>query len=309
MLGKSRLGLPIVLVLLMGLIAGCSGTEEALKAAEIYAKSIEAMSEVNSYEFDIEMFQVMEMPESVQEPDMPDKLEIQTRGTGRAVMDPVAMEMTLSMHMPFLVNFPEAAEFGDLEMQMYMVENQMYIYDSMSGIWMSQDLGDYGLELEDLMEFSMDDTDPMQLLTMLGDDGAAAASLKTVDNKYYLITLEDAEGEVMQRIIDEYIKDELADSLAEFDIEAAFEELFDMATFADIRYKIWIDMESYYTTKAEMSFSIVINIEGETIKTTQTALMAFKDFNTFDSITVPDKVKDNAVPLVELFEFMELELQ
>ncbi|MCW3490466.1 DUF6612 family protein [Dethiobacter alkaliphilus] len=304
MLGKNRFGLIMVLVLLMGLISGCSDSGEALKASEIYVKSMEAMSDVNSYEFDIEMLQVMELPESVQEAEVPDKIEIQTRGTGRAVMEPVAMEMTLSMHMPFLASVPEAAEFANLEMQMYMVDNQMYIYNSMFDIWMSQDLGDYGLEMDGLMEFSMEDADPKELLTMLGEDGAAAASLKTVDSKYYLITLEDAEGEVMQRIIDEYIKDELADSLADFEIEGAFDELFEMATFSDITYKIWIDMETYYIARSEMSFSIVINIEGETIKTTQTALMSFKDFNAFNNITVPEDVKDNAVSLVELLEFM-----
>lgn len=297
-----RVLLVAVLVVLLALVSGCGNSSEALKAADVYAKAMEAMQNVNAYGFDMEMTQIMSMPESAEGLE---RMEIQTQGTGRALQNPMALEMTLTMNMPGLADMPQP--FGDIEMQMYMADNQMYMFNSMSGVWMRQDLGEMGLDMDELSGLSQAQTDPMYLLTMFGSDGAAQASMVT-EGQNYIISLDDPEGEVMQRIMREYVVEELSDTLAQLQADAGIEELFNNMTFSNLTYKIWVDQRTFYTTRLEMSYSMAITLEGETMVTEQDMVMIFKDFGTFDSITVPDDVKNNAVTLEEFMESMFMNL-
>ncbi|MCW3491597.1 DUF6612 family protein [Dethiobacter alkaliphilus] len=309
---KGLLGL--ILVLLIALASGCAENEEALKAAEVYTKAIQAMEEANSFEFDMEMAQVTQFPPSVIEEGGPDKMEVQTTGSGRAVQDPMAMEMTMIINMPGMADIPEAAVLGEMEMQMYMVGNEMYMIDSMSGVWLKMDMSDLGMDLEELAGLGQAETDPMYLLTLLGEEGAAEATLET-DGDHYVIIVDDAEGQVMQKLIDEFVQEQLGDSildmqmaleedLDDLDLQAELEELYNNISFSDMYFKVWIEQETFFTTKVEMSMKMAMTFEGETMETETSSVTTYRNFGSFDSITVPDEVKNNALSFEEYMESM-----
>ncbi|MEW6621970.1 MAG: DUF6612 family protein [Bacillota bacterium] len=288
------------------LIAGCAAEKDTMKAAEIYTKSLEAMQQANSYVFEMEMTQVMQFPEPVplDAGIVTDKMETQSRGIGKATQKPLAMEMTMEVHMSALADVPQAAEFATMEMKMYWVDDEIYIYYPMFDSWIRQDMREYGLGMGQLEQLNQAANDPMFLLTLLGEDGAAKASLET-DDKHYVLTLKDDEGALMMRMMDQ-ITNQLGGDMLDPSIQAEMQEAFNNMEFSNIDYKIWIDQGSYLAAKTYLSYSLTMNIEGEALSTEQFVTVTYKDYNSFDSIVVPEEVSSSAMTMEELFENMML---
>lgn len=299
---KTKVYFLITLVFLsMIFLAGCTTEEGAIESAEIYTKALDAMQQANSYAFEMDITQVMQLPKPVplNAGTMTDKMETQITSTGKAIENPLAMEMTMEMHIPALADAAQAGEFANMEIKMYMLDNQLYMYNPMFGGWIRQDISEYGLGVEQLQGLSQAANDPMYLLNLLGEEGASKASLETVD-QHYVLTLKDDDGTLMKKIMSEITNQfgGMFDASSQTEIEEIFKEM----EFSKIDYKIWIDKDTYLTTKTYLAYNLTMTIDNETVTLEQIATTTYKDFATFDSIDVPEEAINSAVTMEELFQ-------
>lgn len=289
-----------VMLLSTSLTVGCISEGEAVDAADIYSKSLEAVQEANSYVFEIDMVQIIHFSEPIPltEGITTDKMETQSKITGRATENPLALEMFIKMYVPDIAEIPEAAEFAEMDLEMYMAEDQVYIYNPMFGGWIRQDMSEFGLGMEQLEGLGHAANDPMYLLNLLGDEGAEKATLET-DNDHYIIILDDDDGTLMQNMMDE-IKGVFGEDTLDPSIQAEMDEALKGMEFSKLSYKIWIDKETFLTAKSYMAYVLTMTVEDETMVTEQTIMAEYKDYGTIDSIMIPEEVKSSALTMEEL---------
>ncbi|MGI6097930.1 MAG: DUF6612 family protein [Dethiobacteria bacterium] len=300
---KIRFSLILALIFLVVLLpVGCREESDAMQAADVYTKSQEAMQEVSAYSFELEMNQVMHFPEplALGGEEMTDTLETQITNRGRATQDPLAIEMTMKVDIPFLGTL---LEMGEMEMRFYLTENEMYTYEPIQDLWIRQSLTDLGPGMEQMKEFSQAAGEPMYLFNLLGEDGAGKATLEKED-EYYVLTLTDDDGTLMKKLLEE-ITTQLGNVFSGPTLQSDVEEALKNLEFSDLDYRIWINKETYLTDKTYLSYALSMTLEGETMGLSQTATATF-DYEDFDSITIPDEVVNSAVTLEELLENMPL---
>lgn len=286
---KNRISL-ILLVLVLVLVSGCSGGEEALKATDVYAKSVAAMEAANAYAFDMEMNQVTHF--SALEDIFPGGMETRATAHGRAIQKPLAMEMTVTMEMP---------EVGDMEMVMYLVDGRMYMSNSMEEGWISLDMSELIGGMEQVAGMNQVGDDPLQLFKMLGEDGAAEATMETEGNQYVL-TLNDPDGSAAKRMLEEVIKNDLGEAAGV--LTADMEQILAGLSMENLFYRLRIDKDSFYPMEIETSYKLSMEIEGGTMSMETGIRMLLKDFGAFAVITVPEEVKNNAIDLDEFLKSM-----
>lgn len=292
----------VLVILFIGalLITGCTSEGEALDAANIYSKSLEAVQEANSYAFEIDMTQIMHFSEPIPlaEGITADKMETQSKMTGRATENPLVLEMLIEIYMPALAEIPEAVEFAEMELEMYMAEDQVYMYTPMFGGWIRQDLSEYGLGMDQLEGLGQAANDPMYLLNLLGKEGAEKALLET-DNVNYIIIFEDDDGTLMENMLEE-IRGVYSNDMFDPSMQVEIEEALENMEFCKLNYEIWIDKETFLPTKSHIGYILTMTIEGETTVTEQTIKAKYKDYGTFESIKIPEEVRSSALTMEEL---------
>lgn len=197
-----------------------------------------------------------------------------------------------------LPGFSDIEGLGDMETRMYLADNHLYIYEPMFEQWIVQDMIEAGLDLEQLTGVNQAGSDPMYYIRLLGEDGAAEASLRKEGN-HQIITLTDKDGIMLDKLTIEAMSQ--LETLLGMPLDGEMQSLFGDISFSDLTFEMWVDEETYYTTKIIMSYKMNMSMEGETITTEQTAIIRYTEFGTFSEIVVPDDVKAGAVSMDELF--------
>src|SRR5699024_6008671 len=145
-------------LLFMGLLAltlvlaACGSSENA---EEVYQKAMEASEAIESAEMDMIISQVMESDSGMGEMTMDMDM------SATITMDPLEMYQQGSMSMD-MDGMPV-----DTEIEMYMTEEGMYMYEAMSQTWLKMDSSLMPMELSNMEQ---DPSEQLELLESFVDD-------------------------------------------------------------------------------------------------------------------------------------------
>lgn len=166
-------------------------------------------------------------------------------------------------------------------MDMYLTEDGFFMFEPTQELWMKLpiDLKDQFLELENSQT---NPADQLEELKNFEEDFTFEQ-----DNENFILTLK-AEGEKFE----EFLKETAISSMPEdMQIDAS---LADFMTFNNVEYEIYIDKETFFTSKLNIMMDIEADLEGEKMNIVQEITSSYAEFNAIDSIEVPQEALDNA---------------
>lgn len=229
-------------------------------AEDVLKKSLEAMEIIESYSMQMESDQEMTMNET-------EKMSMAMTLTSDMTLDPIAFYQKLSME-------TDIEMMGAYETEMYLVDDQIFVFEPILDQWT-----ELPIELsEDLGGLSEMQLSPDQQLTMLRN---FVDDIEMTENaSEYVLKLSGTGTDFM----------EVAQLFGGVGTED-FDEMLDDFTQLDlnfIEYEIFIDKDTFYQTKLNMTMDITMAMEGETVQTVQTMQATIYGYNEVGEIVLPE---------------------
>lgn len=256
----------LLLVMSAGLIA-CAGGDE--KAKEIFTKAYEAAEEMQSAEVSINMNQQITIGDSA--------MDISTDMEGEVIADPMALHQKGKMTM----NMDETPM--EMEMEMYLADNEFYMYDGMMGQWFKVD--------QSMMDLYTNQQELADQLEMF-EDYVGDFSLEEADGHYQLqLTMDSkAVGEMFDSIIADYMPEDMLESLGEEGTK-----LLDSMEVTHLFYELTVDKNTYETKEYRMEIETTMDVDGEEMKISIDMNGTYDNINGIDKIEIPAEVKEEAI--------------
>ncbi|WP_107942795.1 DUF6612 family protein [Metasolibacillus fluoroglycofenilyticus] len=257
--------------------AGCSTTatpkentteKSDLSLEEVFTKSVERQSEIQSFNATITMTQVMDIGDG-------SKADTTANLKMGAVKEPMQFFVDGSISMTEQTN----GEKFDMPLKMYMTANDgFYAYDSASETWLKLQQEASLEELLNQAGVQADVSEQLKLLEKYADDFTFEQT-----NNEYILTL-NASGDKFKQLIEEQVAMTMPD--------APVEQLENLS-FDDTTYQLTIDKKTYDMKEMKMDMIITMEVEGITAKIDQKSTTKYEDFNN-TTITIPQEALDNA---------------
>ncbi|WP_339215669.1 DUF6612 family protein [Ornithinibacillus sp. FSL M8-0202] len=266
----------IVTVFLVMVSIGLAACGE--NAENVFNKALEASENMESAEVSIKLDQELSVGDE-------GKITITSDLQGSVINDPIAMHqkgiMSMSMDIPGLGSEVPL----DMETEMYLVDGEMYMFESLTGEWVKMDSS--MIPLETVTANQPDVSEQLNMMEKYVED----FEFDQVDNEYVFKLTADGEGfkELSQEMLDEYLPEELTAELGDLS------QLFKDMEIKNLYIEMVIDKETYDLKRYNMDMEMSMTVEGETIDMVQHVKSEYKNMNNIDSIEVPQDVKDGAV--------------
>ncbi|WP_332646776.1 DUF6612 family protein [Lysinibacillus sp. 54212] len=254
--------------------SGKTTDKSELTLQQVYDKTLDRQQELKSSKVDMNMDMDIEMTVDGETVNMTSNSAL----TMETVISPLQffIDGTTSM------TDDSTGEELEVPMKMYMTEKDgFYLYEETAGGWLKLP----NEEFEGMLEAAGMQNDATEQLKQLQQFIKEFKFEQTDDS--FVLTL-DAEGEKFL----EFIKEEASAALGE-EGEALFADLSSL-TFDNAKYELTIDKKTFDLTNMVVDMVMNINEEGIETKITQSATINYYDFNSIDSITVPQDVIDTA---------------
>ena len=247
-----------------------------LTLEEVYTNAMERQESLQSVKANMEMEQEMAMTI--------DGEEVQMTSSTNVEMSITAKPMALSLDGTMNMTMAGEEESFSMPLNMYLTEaDGFYMNDTMNGGW---------LRLPDEMY--------EDLLAQVGASADAQEQLQQMEpflkdlefsqtDGDYILTL-NAKGEKYNEMLLEQVTGTLGQQLGEEE-----QAIMDGTKIEDAKYIITIDKETFDMTKIVMDLVMTIDVEGVTAKVNTLTTMDYSNFNSVDSITIPQEVLDTAV--------------
>ncbi|RKQ31345.1 DUF6612 family protein [Oceanobacillus halophilus] len=265
----------LALLLTTMVLAACGESDGT--AEEVYTKALEASEEMESAEVDMEMTQEMMIPGETE------SMTMESEMAGSMVMEPLAMHQkgVISIDMGEMSDVPM-----EMEQEIYLVDNEMYMFDSMSNQWMKMD--DSMIPMEALNSQQMDASEQLSML----EEYMKELNFEEAEDEYVLNLSADGEGikEMSKELINDVIPEDITAQLGE-DVSKVLENM----EITTLTFDISIDKDTYQMTNYNMNMDMTIAQDGEEMNIKQEVKTTYKNINTIDHIEVPQEVKDSAV--------------
>lgn len=245
-----------------------------LTLEQVYEKTMERQKELTSAKADMKMDMDIEMSLDGETLNLTSNSNLQME----TVVSPlqVFVEGTTSM------TDDSTGEDIEVPMKMYMTEKDgFYLYEESEGGWFKLPADEY----EAILEAAGMQTDASEQLQQLQQFVKDFKFEQTNDS--FVLTL-DAEGEKFM----EFIKEQASAALGE-EGEDLLGDL-NGIKFDKAKYILTIDKKTFDLTNMVMDLGMNFTEEGIESKITQSVTVNFSDFNSIDSITIPQEVLDNA---------------
>lgn len=244
-----------------------------LTLQEVYDKSMKASEELKSVKGTIDMKQTMSIPSEEMTLDI------------KSVMDMEYIIEPMQMHQKGTTTMMGVSEGGEsqvTEMETYITEDGMYVYEGTTAKWMK-----FPQEMVDQMMGATNQTDPATQLQPLQE------YLEQVefeqDDENYILTLEGS-GEEFTSLVKDQVDEALQSLTTEENVNLDF-------TIHSVDYLVHIDKESFQTNKLDMVIDMDMTMNGEMINLNMNAKTDFSKFNEIDKIVVPQEVIDGATAI------------
>ena len=242
-----------------------------LTLQEVYDKSMKASEELKSVKGSIDMKQTMNIEEMT--------FDIKSVMDMEYIIEPMQMHQKGTTTM---MGVGDGGESQETEMETYMMEDAMYVYESATAQWKK-----FPQEMVDQMMSTTKQTDPATQLQPLQE------YLEKVefeqDDENYILTLEGS-GEEFTSLVQDQVDEALQSLTTEENVNLDF-------TIHSVDYLVHIDKESFQTNKLDMVIDMDMSMDGETINMNMDAKTNFSKFNEIDEIVVPKEVIDSATEI------------
>ncbi|CAM4237173.1 DUF6612 family protein [Lederbergia lenta] len=253
--------------------------ESDLTLQEVFDKSTEANKELKSFSSKMDMDQQMEVDG--------ESFDIKMKADMKYITDPITLHqvMTTSMDMG------QGNGEEKIEMEAYLTDKGFYMFEPTEKMWIKLpvEMTDQLLQLQDGQTNPSDQLE--QLKTFVDDFDFKQ------DNSQYILHLK-ADGEKFT----DFIKETAMNSMP---AEMQDPELFEGMDINAVEYEIFIDKETFYTTKMNIKMDTTLNMDGQKMSMRQNIKSDYADYNKIDSIEVPQEALDNAQEI----DFNDLENQ
>lgn len=244
-----------------------------LTLQEVYDKSMKVSEELKSVKGTIDMNQTMTMPSEEMTLDIKSALDMEY------ILEPMQMHQKGTTTM---MGMGEGGESQETEMETYITEDAMYVYEGTTAQWMK-----FPQEMVDQIMSSANQTDPATQLQPLQE------YLEQVefeqDDDTYILTLKGS-GEEFTALVKDQVDEALQNLTAGENINLDF-------TINSVDYVVHIDKESYQTTKLDTVIDMDMTMEGETMNLKMDAKTDFSKFNEIGEIVVPQEIIDSATSI------------
>lgn len=244
-----------------------------LTLQEVYDKSMKVSEELKSVKGTIDMNQTMTMPSEEMTLDIKSALDMEY------ILEPMQMHQKGTTTM---MGMGEGGESQETEMETYITEDAMYVYEGTTAQWMK-----FPQEMVDQIMSSANQTDPATQLQPLQE------YLEQVefeqDDDTYILTLKGS-GEEFTALVKDQVDEALQNLTAGENINLDF-------TINSVDYVVHIDKESYQTTKLDTVIDMDMTMEGETMNLKMDAKTDFSKFNEIGGIVVPQEIIDSATSI------------
>ncbi|WP_373895132.1 DUF6612 family protein [Virgibacillus sp. CBA3643] len=251
--------------------------ESELTAQEVYSEALEASEEMESAEVAMDMSQQISSEADAASIDMESSFDMQM------TMDPLAIyqEGTTKMMMDGEEGMPEMA------LEMYMVDDGMYMYSDQIGNWMKVD----NAAMDAVNAMDGQQQDPSEQLKML-EEYADDLSFEQSDDAFILSLNADGEkfNELIQEVMEESLTPEMTQAMGK-EGQDAMENM----TINSMDYEMFIDKESFDMNAFNMDMDMTMEAEGETVNLVQNVESTYSNINNVDPIEVPEEVEENAI--------------
>lgn len=257
-------------ILFTTFLVACGGNQEA---KDVYENAVEAGEKIESAEIDLQIDQTMTGEPMMGELQMAMDMQV------ALTMDPVGMHQKGNIEMD-LQGIPM-----NTGMEMYLVDDAVYMQDSMTETWIKLD----GSTLP--AEFSNIDQSPSEQLDILQ---SFVDDVEFIEEEDVYIYKFDGEGDEVEEFTQKLVAGNLnSDTFTELGVDV--NELFGQMTIHSIYYELHIDKSTYNTTKTITNIDVELPIDEEnSMRIYQEMTADYVGINTIDSIIVPENVVDSA---------------
>ncbi|MCM3739837.1 hypothetical protein M3210_06090 [Oceanobacillus luteolus] len=261
-----------IMFMLIMFLAACGESEDA---QDVYQKALEAGEKIESAEVDMTMNQIIEGDPAMGSMEM--GMDTKTAMT----LDPLTMHQagTITMNMDGMSL--------DNDMEMYLTNTDLYMYESMSQTWMKMSSDMMPMDLANMEQ------NPQEQLEMLE---SFIDEIDFSEEDDYYVFKYDGDGEELFELSQEIIKENFGEGVLG-DAGVDIEEVLENMTVHSLYYEVHIDKKTYDTKKLITNMDLDITAEGETLSLQQEMTATYTGINTVDEIEVPQEVIDAAEEL------------
>ena len=256
------------------------GTTEKsdLALEQVYNKAMERQEGLQSVKANMEMDQEMAMTV--------DGEEVQMTSSSNIEMSITTNPLSLFLDGTTSMTMAGEEESFNMPLNMYLTEaNGFYMNDMMSGGWVRLPDDMY----EDLLAQVGANADTQEQLKQM------QPFLKDIEfsqtDGEYILTL-NANGEKFNELIFEQVTGTLGPQLGEEE-----QSVIDGMKIEDAKYIITIDKKTFDMTKIVMDFVMTIDVEGILAKVNTLSTITYSNFNSVDTITIPQEILDTAIDM------------
>ena len=265
------------------LVAACGDTADVkenttetsdLTLEEVFEKTLERQQELKSTKADMNISQNMEM--------MMGDESITLSTVSDMTMETVVKPMQLYAEGTTAMIEPESGEEMKMPLKMYMTEaDGFYLYEESTGGWFKMD----GESYEDILSQAGMQNDPSEQLKQL-QQFVSDFTFEQTDENFILML--NAQGDKFMSFLLEQVGGSLGEGTD--DIKKALEG----TNVESAQYVLTIDKETFDLTNMAMDLVMTMEVEGMTTKIDQTSTVDYYDFNSIESIVIPQEVIDTA---------------
>ncbi|MFC7685974.1 DUF6612 family protein [Ureibacillus sp. GCM10028918] len=246
-----------------------------LTLEEVYEKAIERQNELKSSSADIKMNQKMIFGSGTE------SFEMSTISNMK--MDMIVEPLETYMDGTIQMADPETGEETNLDMEMYMAKEGLFMHDSETKQWLKLPSEQFDAIVGQTAN-QADVSDQLKQLQTFIDD----FKFEQTESEY-ILTMNAASEEFSKFILEQMQLSEML-GMTEED-----KQLFENMSFDTVNYVITIDKETFDIHKMDTVVNMTLEIEGEAITVNTDAKIAFNNFNAVEDIAVPQEVIDQAV--------------
>lgn len=240
-----------------------ANNQSELTIKEVYEKMMDASEDIKSFAMDMEMEQ--EIIEGDNEP-----VPTQSAIHSKVVQEPIGLEQKVKM------------TIGDqtMETEQYLTEEGFYMYDPAQKMWMKYSEGHEDLMAQIQADSGLDQTQTLSELESFIED----FTFKQNEDEF-ILTL-DADDEKFNTLVQQELSSGSVEMNDIKDIE-----------INGVEYEIFVDKKTYLPNQMNILMNINMSADGQKVTLKQDIDTAYSDYNSIDTISIPEEALKEAVEL------------
>ncbi|WP_040949719.1 DUF6612 family protein [Gorillibacterium massiliense] len=251
-----------VLLISTFMLSGCT-KEQSEKAADVYAKTLEASNKLESFAMDMTM--------NMQIAQGSDKIATDSKITSNMIVKP---EIQMDM------NMETSAQGQNVKMQLVLNKDGFYMQDQ-TGKWQTLPKDQIDQVMSSVKQEQNNPADQLEKLKQFVDD----FSVKESGDSYTLSL--SAKGDKFKSFVEEQLDKQLASQPG---MAAALNGEKPEYKFNKVEYTFVLDKQTYNPKELDMVMDAEITIKGETVGMVIDMKSQFNKFNEITEIKTPEGV-------------------